>query len=70
MKQEFLVVHLAYEARIAGPVQYRCMYPIERYLGKLKFFVRNKARPEANIAGAYLAGKCFCSRYVYMITTH
>lgn len=26
-----LTVHLAYEARIAGPVHYRWMYPIERY---------------------------------------
>lgn len=26
-----LTVHLAYEARIAGPVMYRWMYPIERY---------------------------------------
>jgi hypothetical protein len=25
-----LCVHLAYEARIAGPVQFRWMYPIER----------------------------------------
>ena len=27
-----LTVHLAQEARIAGPVQYRWMYPVERYL--------------------------------------
>lgn len=61
-----LVVHLAYEARVAGLVQYRWMYPIERYLGKLKNFVRNKAQPEANIAEAYLADECvvFCSRYL------
>ncbi|XP_073133714.1 uncharacterized protein [Henckelia pumila] len=61
-----LVVHLASEARIAGPVPYRWMYPIERYLGKLKDFVRNRARPEANIAEAYLADECvvFCSRYL------
>ena len=26
-----LVVHLATEVKIAGPVQYRWMYPIERY---------------------------------------
>ncbi|XP_073120779.1 uncharacterized protein [Henckelia pumila] len=61
-----LVVHLAYEARVAGTVHYRWMYPIERYLGKLKNFVRNKARPEANIAEAYLADECvmFCSHYL------
>lgn len=61
-----LVVHLAYEARVAWPVHYRWMYPIERYLGKLKNFVRNKAQSEANIAEAYLADECvvFCSRYL------
>jgi hypothetical protein len=26
-----LVIHLAYEAKVAGPVHYRWMYPIERY---------------------------------------
>lgn len=31
-----LAMHLAYEARIAGPVQYRWMYPIERYLNIIK----------------------------------
>ncbi|XP_015160877.1 uncharacterized protein [Solanum tuberosum] len=33
---EHLPVHIPYEARIAGPVQYRWMYPFERYLGTLK----------------------------------
>ena len=28
---EHLPIHLAYEARVAGPVQYRWMYPFERY---------------------------------------
>ena len=28
---EHLPVHLAYEARVGGPVQYRWMYPFERY---------------------------------------
>jgi hypothetical protein len=27
-----LPIHLAYEAKVAGPVQYRWMYTIERYL--------------------------------------
>ena len=29
---EHLPVHLAYEAKICGPVQYRWMYPFERYV--------------------------------------
>lgn len=29
---EHLLIHLPYEAKIAGPVQYRWMYPFERYV--------------------------------------
>nr|XP_016444170.1 PREDICTED: uncharacterized protein LOC107769466 isoform X1 [Nicotiana tabacum] len=43
-----------YEARIAGPVQYRWMYPFERYLGTLKKMIGNKARVEGSICEAYL----------------
>ncbi|XP_055961083.1 uncharacterized protein LOC130015301 [Mercurialis annua] len=59
------IIHLATEARIAGPVHYRWMYPIERSLGTLKSDVRNRARPEGSIAEAYIAREClsFCSRY-------
>ncbi|XP_057986602.1 uncharacterized protein LOC131171152 [Hevea brasiliensis] len=66
-----LVVHLPGEAKIAGPVQYRWMYPIERYLHKLKLYVRNKAKPEGSIAEAYIADECltFCSRYLVGIDT-
>ncbi|XP_048444073.1 uncharacterized protein LOC125479085 [Pyrus x bretschneideri] len=39
-----LPVHLADEAALAGLVQYRWMYPIERYLQTLKRYVRNKGR--------------------------
>ena len=38
-----LIVHLVEDSKLGGPVQYRWMYPIERYLGKLKSYVRNKA---------------------------
>lgn len=41
-----LVIHLAYEAKVGGPVQYRWMYPVERFLLTLKSFVRNRAHPE------------------------
>ncbi|RVW77928.1 hypothetical protein CK203_048271 [Vitis vinifera] len=44
-----LPIHLASEAKIVGPVQYRWMYPIERYLRTLKSYVRNKSRPEGSI---------------------
>ena len=66
-----LIVHLVEDAKIGGPVQYRWMYPIERYLGKLKSYVRNKAQPEGSIAEGYLAEESltFCSRYLDGIET-
>ncbi|XP_012827605.1 PREDICTED: uncharacterized protein LOC105948893 isoform X2 [Erythranthe guttata] len=66
-----LAVHLPHEVMLGGPVQYRWMYPIERYLGTLKGYVRNKARPEGSIAEAYIVNECltFCSMYLDGIET-
>ncbi|XP_012837860.1 PREDICTED: uncharacterized protein LOC105958391 [Erythranthe guttata] len=66
-----LAIHLAQEAKIGGPVQYRWMYPIERYLSTLKGMVRNRARPEGSIAEAYVVKEClsFCSLYLHGIET-
>ncbi|KAL0333959.1 UNVERIFIED_CONTAM: hypothetical protein Sangu_1552100, partial [Sesamum angustifolium] len=33
---EYLIVHLSYEAHLGRPVQYRWMYPFERFLHDLK----------------------------------
>ncbi|XP_075089615.1 uncharacterized protein LOC107786374 isoform X4 [Nicotiana tabacum] len=62
-----LIIHLPQEAKIAGPVQYRWMYPIERFLHKLKCYVRNRCRPEGSIAEGYIveASLIFCSRYLH-----
>ncbi|CAN1159676.1 hypothetical protein LINPERHAP1_LOCUS32861, partial [Linum perenne] len=35
------------------------MYPIERYLGKLKTFVGNRAHPEGSIAEGWLTEELF-----------
>ncbi|XP_057246858.1 uncharacterized protein LOC130589572 [Beta vulgaris subsp. vulgaris] len=43
---EHLPVHLPREARLCGPVQYRWMYPFERFLNHLKRKIGNKARVE------------------------
>ncbi|XP_066334495.1 uncharacterized protein [Miscanthus floridulus] len=61
-----LAVHLPDEALLRGPVQYGWMYPIERRLGTLKNFVRNRAMLEGSIAEAYMASDTltFCSRYM------
>ncbi|KAK3218819.1 hypothetical protein Dsin_012789 [Dipteronia sinensis] len=62
-----LPIHLADEAKVVGPVQYRWMYPIERYLSTLKSYVHNKCHPEGSIAEGYIAEECltFCSRYLF-----
>ena len=61
-----LVIHLPEEALNGGPVHMRWMYPFERYLGTLKHFVKNKAKPEGSIAEAYVIDEAltFCSRYL------
>lgn len=61
-----LTIHLATEVKLAGPVYYRWMYPVERYLGTLKSYVRNRGKPEGSIARGYLAEECltFCSLYL------
>jgi hypothetical protein len=48
-----LVLHLVEELDICGHVHARWMYGVERYLGVLKGFVWNWARPEACIATGY-----------------
>ncbi|XP_020979528.1 uncharacterized protein LOC110272063 [Arachis ipaensis] len=62
-----LPIHLANEVRLGGPVQYRWMYPVERYMCTLKSYVRNRSHPEGSIAEGYLANECinFCSRYLH-----
>ncbi|XP_021829510.1 uncharacterized protein LOC110769780 [Prunus avium] len=56
-----LTIHLGRKARLCGPVQYRWMYPFDRYMKVLKGYVMNRARPEAE---RYLAKECalLCSR--------
>lgn len=51
---QHLILHLPYEARMGGPVQYRWMYPGERDQKDLKSKVKNRARVEASIAEAYI----------------
>ncbi|KAM6552349.1 hypothetical protein CsatB_002157 [Cannabis sativa] len=60
-----LVIHLPEEAILGGLVFMRWMYPFERYMKKLKNYVRNKARPEGSIAEGYVIDEAltFCSMY-------
>lgn len=62
---EHLPIHLVYEAKVGGPVQYRWMNPFERFLHTLKKKVKNKAHEEGSICEAYLLEETsiFCSHY-------
>jgi hypothetical protein len=62
---EHISVHLAHEALLGGPVQYRWMYPFERFMGDSKRSVKNKARVEGSICASYLHRETshFCSHY-------
>nr|XP_016433291.1 PREDICTED: uncharacterized protein LOC107759794 [Nicotiana tabacum] len=66
-----LTGHLAGEAKLGGPQQCRWMYPIERYLGHFKSYVRNMSQPEGSVAEGYLAKEAltFCSQYIEGIET-
>ncbi|XP_071697398.1 uncharacterized protein [Rutidosis leptorrhynchoides] len=56
---------------MGGPVYMRWMYPIERYMKKLKNYVRNKAKPEGCIAEGYVADEALtaCSMSLEGIQT-
>jgi hypothetical protein len=62
---EHLVVHLAYEARLGGPVQYRWMHPFERFMGDSKCSVKNNDKFEGSICTSFLHRETvhFCSHY-------
>ncbi|XP_024004018.1 uncharacterized protein LOC112081492 [Eutrema salsugineum] len=61
-----LPIHLSKEARLGGPVHFRWMYPFERYMKKLKAYVKNHAKPEACMAKGYLSEECiaFCLEFL------
>ena len=48
-----LLVHLVEEIFVLGPVFLHNMFPFERFMGVLKKYVRNRARPEGSIAKGY-----------------
>jgi hypothetical protein len=45
-----LPIHLVQQLDICGPVHTRWMYPMERYLKKMKGYVRQRAQPEGSMA--------------------
>ncbi|GKC97446.1 hypothetical protein Tco_1167721, partial [Tanacetum coccineum] len=65
-----LVIHLPLEALEGGPIRPRWMFPFERFMKKLKGYVRNKAKPEGSIAEGYVAEEAltFSSHYFWDVT--
>nr|ABG66009.1 transposon protein, putative, CACTA, En/Spm sub-class [Oryza sativa Japonica Group] len=61
-----LLCHLVKEIGILGPVYLHNMFPFERYMGVLKKYVRNRARPEASIAKGYRTEEVieFCVEFI------
>ncbi|GJU43434.1 hypothetical protein Tco_1200700 [Tanacetum coccineum] len=66
----YLVIHLHLEALKGRPIRPRWMFPFERYMKKLKGYVRNKAKPEGSIAEGYVAEEAltFSSHYFWDVT--
>ncbi|KAK1685089.1 hypothetical protein QYE76_045937 [Lolium multiflorum] len=48
-----LLVHLVEEIGVLGPVFLHNMFPFERFMGVLKKYVHNRARPEGSISKGY-----------------
>jgi hypothetical protein len=48
-----LLVHLVQEIRILGPIFLHNMFPFEWFMGVLKKYVHNRARPEGSISKGY-----------------
>ncbi|KAL3678810.1 hypothetical protein R1sor_021766 [Riccia sorocarpa] len=65
-----LLLHLVEELGMCGPVHCRWMYPIERYLGKLKKYVRNRARPEGCMAECFRQDEAVGLASEYMANFH
>ncbi|XP_042457144.1 uncharacterized protein LOC122041507 [Zingiber officinale] len=63
---EILCMLESKRARLCGPVQFRWIYPYERFMKTLKGYVKNRARPKGCIAECYLAEEqmIFCSAYI------
>jgi hypothetical protein len=68
---QHLLIHLPYEGKVGGHVQYRWMYHIERALRYLKPMVGNRARVEGCIAEkftlnevAYFSSVYFAEEYI------
>jgi hypothetical protein len=67
---QHLLIHLPYEAKVGGLVQYRWVYHIERALRYLKPMVGNRARVEGSIAEAFILKEVAYFSSVYFTEEH
>jgi hypothetical protein len=67
---QYLLIHLPYEAKVGGPVQYRWMYHIERPLRYHKSMVGNRARVERCIDEAFILKEVAYFSSVYFVEEH
>jgi hypothetical protein len=67
---QYLLIHLPYEAKVGGPVQYRWMYPFERALKRLRNMVGNKARVEGCITKEFKYKEIAYFTSVYFTKEH
>ena len=66
-----LVLHLPKEAILGGLLHMRWMYPFERYIKRLKDYVRNATKLEGSIVEGYVIDEAltFCLRYFNDVET-
>jgi hypothetical protein len=62
---QHLILHLANEAKLGGPVQNRWQYPVEREFKHIRIKCGNKAKIEASIAEAYILEEVSNCRTTY-----
>jgi hypothetical protein len=67
---QHLLIHVPYEAKVGGTVQYRWIYHIERALKYLKAMVGNRARVESCIAEAFILKEVAYFSSVYFAEEH
>jgi hypothetical protein len=67
---QHLLIHLPYEAKVYGPVQYTWMYHIKRAIRYLKPMVGNRTRVEGCIAKAFTLKEVAYFSSVYFAEEH
>ena len=68
--QVHLLVHLVEEIELAGVVNTRWMFWVERFIYVLKRFVRQRARPEGSMAEGWLHQECMYYLSEYLPQAH